>query len=148
MAQYNHILLAADFNDESEIVVQRARMLQEGHQCKLSIIHVIEPVSIAYGGEFPVDLSDLHRELEGQANCRLKELGNQLNTPEEQRHLKIGITDKEILRLAKDEAVDLIVAGSHGKHGFALLLGSTANAILHYAKCDVLAVRVGPPDDD
>ena len=38
---------------------------------------------------------------------------------------------------------DLIVVGSHGRHGLALLLGSTANGVLHGATCDVLAVRVG-----
>jgi universal stress protein A len=38
--------------------------------------------------------------------------------------------------------MDLIIIGSHGRHGIRILLGSTANAILHSAKCDVLAVRV------
>ena len=38
---------------------------------------------------------------------------------------------------------DLIVVGSHGRHGLALLLGSTASGVLHGAPCDVLAVRVG-----
>ncbi|MGB1202845.1 MAG: universal stress protein [Alloalcanivorax venustensis] len=40
------------------------------------------------------------------------------------------------------EIADLIVLGSHGKHGIRLLLGSTANAVLHRATCDVLAVRI------
>ena len=35
-----------------------------------------------------------------------------------------------------------IVVGSHGRHGLALLLGSTASGVLHGAKCDVLAVRI------
>ncbi|WP_292363901.1 universal stress protein, partial [Methylophaga sp. UBA1464] len=37
---------------------------------------------------------------------------------------------------------DLIVVGSHGRKGIKMLLGSTANAILHHARCDVLAVRL------
>ncbi len=37
---------------------------------------------------------------------------------------------------------DLIIIGTHGQHGIALLLGSTANAVLHGVSCDVLAVRV------
>lgn len=36
----------------------------------------------------------------------------------------------------------MIIIGSHGCHGIKLLLGSTANAILHEANCDVLAVRI------
>ena len=43
---------------------------------------------------------------------------------------------------SRTSAVDLIVVGSHGRHGLALLLGSTADAVLHHAKCDVMAVRL------
>lgn len=142
MGQYNHILLAADFNDESEIVEQRAAALQNTFSATLSLVHVLEPISIAYGGEFPVDLGDLHKELEKQAMTQLRELGQKLGVPETRQFLEVGITEKEILRVAKDQGADLIVMGSHGRHGLALLLGSTANAVLHHAEIDVLAVRV------
>ena len=143
MGIYTHILLAADFHDESAKVVERAQVLRDSNQCKLSLIHVLEPISIAYGGEFPLDLGDLHRELEKQAKERLTALSAQLNVPPQQQFLEVGITEREILRVAKEQAVDLIVVGSHGRHGLALLLGSTANGVLHHAQCDVLAVRVG-----
>jgi len=42
----------------------------------------------------------------------------------------------------KKHNTDLVIVGSHGRHGVRLLLGSTANAVLHGAECDVLAVRV------
>ena len=48
--------------------------------------------------------------------------------------------------VADEAGADLIVVGSHGRHGLALLLGSTANGVLHGAMCDVLAVRVGKPE--
>lgn len=47
-----------------------------------------------------------------------------------------------ILDVAERETADLIVVGSHGKHGIGLLLGSTSNSVLHKAKCDVLSVRI------
>ncbi|MEJ2344256.1 MAG: universal stress protein, partial [Gammaproteobacteria bacterium] len=47
-----------------------------------------------------------------------------------------------ILDTAKEQQVDLIVLGSHGRHGIGRLLGSTADNILHHADCDVLAVRI------
>ena len=142
MGQYNHILLAADFNDDSEIVEKRAAALQNTFSATLSLVHVLEPISIAYGGEFPVDLGDLHKELEKQAMSQLRELGQKLGVPEDRQYLEVGITEKEILRVAEDKGADLIVIGSHGRHGLALLLGSTANAVLHHAKIDVLAVRI------
>jgi len=44
--------------------------------------------------------------------------------------------------LAKEQGCDLIVVGSHGRHGLALLLGSTANDVLHARRRDVLAVKL------
>ena len=47
-----------------------------------------------------------------------------------------------IFEVAHKQAVNPIAIGGHGRHGLALLLGSTANAVLHGATCDVLAVRI------
>ena len=55
--------------------------------------------------------------------------------------LEFGSIKNEVLKVAQENDIDLIVTGSHGKHGLALLLGSTADAILHGAKCDILIVR-------
>jgi universal stress protein A len=74
--------------------------------------------------------------------AKLKQLGDQLNVDVANRWMVWGVPKQEIINIAGQEQVDLIVVGSHGRHGLALLLGSTANAVLHYAKCDVLAVRL------
>jgi len=57
-------------------------------------------------------------------------------------HLEVGSVKSEIFRLVESLSIDLLVVGSHGRHGLGLLLGSTANSVLHGASCDVLAVRV------
>lgn len=142
MGQYSGILLAVDFHPETREVAAKAKALADSQGASLRLVHVMEPVSIAYGGEFPLDLGELHREMEKQAREQLDTLATELGVPEQRRHLEIGITEREILRLAKDTGIDLIVVGSHGRHGLALLLGSTANSILHHAECDVLAVRL------
>jgi len=59
--------------------------------------------------------------------------------------VELGATKQEIVRIAATQGVDLIVIGSHGRHGIGRLLGSTANAVLHGAGCDVLAVRIRAP---
>ena len=102
MSLYSHILLATDFNEETKTVIQRAKSIAKSNECRLSVIHVIEPLSIAYGGEFPLDLGELHREIEKHAQMRLKELASQLDIPSSQCYLEIGITEKEILRIAKN----------------------------------------------
>jgi universal stress protein A len=142
MAAYQHILLTADFSDESGHVVERAISLREAYGARLSVLHVIEPLSFAYGGDIPMDFSGIQEEIQKQAKTQLTELCEPLGVKEEDRHLIVGRAETEIHNLAEDVGADLIVIGSHGRHGLALLMGSTANGVLHGAKCDVMAVRV------
>ena len=58
------------------------------------------------------------------------------------QHIVLGHPAQEMHNLAKQENIDLIVVGSHGRHGLALIFGSTSNSVLHGASCDVLAVRI------
>jgi universal stress protein A len=56
--------------------------------------------------------------------------------------VEAGNRKTEILRVAKEEAVDLIVLGSRERHGLAILVNFTEDTVLHAAHCDVLAVRI------
>lgn len=56
--------------------------------------------------------------------------------------VQLGTPKYEITRFSKEQKHDLIIVGSHGRHGLGRLLGSTANGILHRANCDVLAIRM------
>jgi len=144
MNNYQHILLAADFSDHGQAVAQKARLLANQHQAKLSIIHILDNLPIAdstYGPIIPFDM-DLNDLLMTAAKKKLAELSKQLNVPEQQQYLEMGGAALEIVNVAEEHNVDLIVVGSHGRHGLSLLLGSTANSVLHHAKCDVLAVRL------
>jgi universal stress protein A len=144
MESYKHILLAADFSEHGETVANRAKDLSERYQAKLSIVHVMDNLLItdaAYGSTIPFDL-DLTAELMASAKKRLTNLADRLNIAEDCRWMETGSPKLEIIRVAEENNVDLIVVGSHGRHGFALLLGSTANGVLHHALCDVLAVRL------
>ncbi len=144
MNNYKHILLAVDFFEQCDAVINRAKDLAERNQAKLSIIHVVDslPISDAgYGADMPFNL-DLTAELMDSAKKRLAELAKKLLIPENGQWLEMGSPKTEIVRVAEENQVDLIVVGSHGRHGLALLLGSTANGVLHYAPCDVLAVRL------
>jgi len=144
MESYKHILLAADFSEHGETVAERAKELSERYQAKLSIVHVMDNLLItdaAYGSTIPFDL-DLTAELMASAKKRLANLADKLDIAEDCRWMETGSPKLEIIRVAEENQVDLIVVGSHGRHGFALLLGSTANGVLHHALCDVLAVRL------
>jgi len=144
MESYKHILLAADFSEHGVDVADRAKDLAEKYQAKLSVVHVMDNLLItdaAYGSTIPFDL-DLTAELMAMAKKRLTALAEKLSIAEDCRWMETGSPKLEIIRVAEENKVDLIVVGSHGRHGFALLLGSTANGVLHHALCDVLAVRL------
>jgi universal stress protein A len=143
MNHYKHILLAVDFSDHDKQVANKAVELAQIHQAKLSIVHVVEnlPITDAAYGPIPFDV-DLTQEWLEASRQRLKTFAEKLGIPEERQWLEMGSAKLEIVRVAEENGVDLIVVGSHGRHGLALLLGSTANGVLHHAKCDVLAVRL------
>ena len=144
MTGYQHILLAVDFSDQDDYVIQKARNLATLMAAKISIIHVLDNIPMPdtpYGTMIPLDAETTYAMLEAEKN-RLKKLSEVMAIDPARRWLVWGEPKQEIVRIAEQEHVDLIVVGSHGRHGLALLLGSTANGVLHYAKCDVLAVRL------
>ena len=143
MSGYRRIMLALDLTQESNQVAQRALALSQQFGAELHIVHVIEPLSLAYGGDIPMDLSSVQEQIHEQAKSHLAEFATKLGIAEDRQYLIFGRPESEIHRVAETKEADLIVVGSHGRHGLALLLGSTANGVLHGARCDVLAVRVG-----
>lgn len=143
MSDYTTIILATDLSDEAKQVADKATTLAKNNGATLHMVHVVEPLSFAYGGDIPMDFSGIQDEIQKQAESQMAEFASQYNVAAEQQHVLVGRAENEIHSLADDLNAQLIVVGSHGRHGIALLLGSTANGILHGAKCDVLAVRVG-----
>ncbi len=122
----------------------RAKEIAARNQdAKLSVVHTLEPLGFAYGGDIPMDLTSIQDQLDSHARTRLKELLDDIDIPEENQHVLVGMPDTETHRLANEKDIDLIVVGSNGRHGFQLLLGSVSTGVLHGAPCDVLAVRVG-----
>ena len=142
MSKYQNILVAIDLSEEADKVVKKAYHLSLQSGAKLTLIHVTEPLSYAYGGDIPMDLSVIQKQLHDDAEQRISDFVKQQELSNVDQILVSGHIETEVHRVAIELSTDLIVVGSHGRHGLALLLGSTSNGILHGATCDVLAVRV------
>ncbi len=151
MSDYQHILLAVDFSYQDSQIVHKAKRLAFYTRAELSLIHVLDNIPMPdapYGTVIPLDTdisasyAMLHMEKQ-----KLNEIGDTLDIALNHRWLIWGKPGQEIIRIAEQENIDLIIVGSHGRHGLALLLGSTANGVLHHAKCDVLAVRLQDDPD-
>jgi universal stress protein A len=143
VSDYKKVLVAVDLSEDSELVLQRARSITASNGAEMHLIHVIEPLSFAYGGDIPMDFSGIQEEIHQQANQQLTRFGEANNIDANHQHVVLGRPEVEIHSEAESIGADLIVVGSHGRYGLALLMGSTANGVLHGATCDVLAVRVG-----
>ena len=142
MSAYKHILIGLDLSPESQEVVDRVKLLFSHRDTKISICHVLEPLAFTYGGDILIDLSDVQTQLQDQAATRLSTLAAQLNISEDNQHIILGHPAQEMHNMAESQHMDLIVVGSHGRHGLALMFGSTSSSVLHGASCDVLPVRI------
>lgn len=150
MSAYKHILVALDLSDEAIQVLDRAKDEAQRHGAQISLIHVVKPIEQVYGGfgaiglpgDFSGQMAGFEREALRQAQTQLADIGAKAGVPNERMHVQIGHAASEIQRMADESNADLIVLGTHGRHGLGLLLGSTANAVLHGVNHDVLAVRV------
>jgi universal stress protein A len=140
MQDYQRILVAVDIYTSYEPVLQRALNMAKKPEV-LSLIHsslphvYFEPYGAAFGGDF---VSDIRQ----QAETQLKQLAEKYGIPSTQVYAPLGSPVDEIHSLAEKIQAELIVIGTHGQSGLKLLLGSTANGVLHGVKCDVLAVKV------
>jgi universal stress protein A len=143
MAIYKHILLAVELiakNDRK--IVRRAIELAETCGAKLTVIHAIEHIS-SYGAAYGIAVgADIEEMLLNNAKIEMRKFNKRHKIDEKQSVIKFGPAKIVILEEAARLKADLVVVGSHGREGIKMLLGSTANAVLHGAKSDVLAVRV------
>ncbi len=144
MSRHNTILAAVDLTEEApEVIAAAAAAAADG---TLHLLTVIRPLTQAYTGVEMAGLAaaalNFEAEAEAQAKAALAALGEKVNVPASSQQVVFGVPANEIKKHAESIGADLIVVGSHGRHGLGLLLGSTANAVLHGAPCDVLTVRI------
>lgn len=146
MPAVRNILLATDFSDASDAALAYARTFAETFGASLHVLHVLEDLAAhAWTTEvYVAALPGVHEEMERQARERLE----QVLTPEERTRLngvlvlRSGSPFVEVVRYAREENVDLIVLGTHGRGAIAhMLLGSVAERVVRKAHCPVLTVR-------
>ncbi|MBZ2188056.1 universal stress protein [Alcanivorax sp. JB21] len=139
---YKDVLVAIDGSEESRCVLSRAAAIVDGSGGRLHLLHVIEPLALAYGADVPMDVTDLQASLMQQARENIDLYAGEFRVPPTQVHVELGSIEKTIQDKADMLGADLIVIGSHTRTGLALLLGSTARGVVPGAHCDVLAVKI------
>lgn len=144
------ILIALDATDEAEEVLEGATSIDPRGSVDYQVITVIPPlmggVSGMDGASFAASwpLRDMEETIAAETTRNIRERAAAFGIGPDRVATRIGRPAVEIRAHAERIGADLIVIGSHGRHGLpGLLLGSTANGVLHNAPCDVLTVRIG-----
>ena len=144
MSDYTHILMAIDFTKSADQVLAKARDIAQRNNAKLSLLHVVEympPVDYANDPMVSNWVVNDNEMLE-QAKKSLQNFSKQHNLKDVNLNVQFGRPKHVIAQYVKDHQCDLVIIGSHGRHGISLLLGSTASAVLHEMPCDILTVKL------
>lgn len=145
--QIRSILVPTDFSECANYALSYAASLARVFGASILCVHVIEPMvpTVGYSGMTePLPIADISDQLEDSAERELPKIAE----CEECAGLAVeelivrGEAAAEIVRVARDRKVDLIVVSSHGRTGLGrILFGSTAEAIVRHASCPVLVVK-------
>lgn len=137
------ILFPTDFSTSSDAGLRHATALARESGAMLLIVHVEEP-PLAYGGGemyYGVPNPD-HAAIQKM----LKEVVSTSPDVQYEHRLVVGDPAAEIVRLAEQEGVDLIVMGTHGRTGLKrMLMGSVAEAVVRRAACPVFTFKAPQP---
>jgi nucleotide-binding universal stress UspA family protein len=145
--QIRSILLPTDFSDCGNYALSFAASLARTFGASIICVHVIEPMvpTVGYSGMTePLPIADITDQLEYSAERELPKLAKREECAglEVEEMIVHGEAASEIVRVAKERNVDLIVVSSHGRTGLGrILFGSTAEAVVRHASCPVLVVK-------
>ena len=143
MSVYRRILVVVDLTDDSLVIGRRAQALATTFGAEIELLHVVEFVPVEPMGETLMPTVQIEDDLLERARQRLATLCGELGIAPTAARVEAGNVKSEIVRIARERGVDLIVLGSRERHGLSILVNFTEDTVLHAAPCDVLAVRVG-----
>jgi universal stress protein A len=149
-ATLKKVLIALDATDEAEEVLEGATSLDPRGSVEFRVVTVIPPlmggVSGLDGASFAASwpLRDMEETIAQETAKNIRERVAAFGIAPDRVAIRIGRPALEVKAYAEEIGADLIVIGAHGRHGLSgMMLGSTANGVLHGSPCDVLTVWVG-----
>ncbi len=147
MIEIKKILLPTDFSDTSKEALKYAVSLAGEYGARLTVLHVINRQLLTEGLNLPrvISMEELETEMKKEAARQMAAFLKEAREAEGIKPLTVildGVPAAEITRYAKDEDVDLIVIGTHGRGAIEhMLFGGTAEKVVRKAPCPVLLVK-------
>ncbi len=146
MINLKRILVPTDFSESASHALRYGISFAREYKAELILLHVVETLSVGYASDlFPVPMAEVLEEITGYA---VTELGKLASEAKERgiapREVVIqGKPAAEIIRYARENAIDMIVLGTHGRGVLDhALVGSTTERVVRKAPCPVLTCRV------
>ena len=146
MINLKRILVPTDFSESARHALLYGQSFAKEYGAELLLLHVVENLTVGYASDlFPVPMAEVFQEISGYAKAELAKLAQEAK----QRGVAVaelvaqGKPSAEIIRHAAENAVDMIVLGTHGKGMLdQALFGSTTERVVRGAPCPVLTVRM------
>jgi manganese transport protein len=134
---YRRIGVAVEFEGSDDAVLEQGLALARDHQAELVVLHVVEGLGASYLG---AETRDQESRID---ESRMEQMVNHLRQahPRTEGYLGYGDPPEQLVRLAEEQALNLLVLGTHGHRFFAdLALGQTVSPLLHRLTIPVLVV--------
>ena len=141
------ILYPTDFSELSLCALPYASALAEQFGSELHCLHVVDDTCYYWMGasESAVPMMAGRDELWQSSEKQMTEFSSEhleKLQPSVVSKMVAGRPFLELIRYAKEEAIDLIVIATHGRGGLAsVLLGSVVEKVVRKSPCPVLTVR-------
>jgi len=152
MLNIERILVPVDFSEDSAQALDHARAFAALHGAALELVHVIEEPTFPafYSSAYKAAYGEAPADLEEEAHAALERLTQEVQGHDVERgigyYVRRGHADDEIIHLAEEHDIDLIVIGSHGLTGVdRLMLGSVAEKVVRGAPCPVYVAKTRRP---
>ncbi|HNQ46178.1 MAG TPA: universal stress protein [Syntrophorhabdus sp.] len=141
---FKKILCPVDFSEFTDEILSYAEIIAKRFDSELHLIHVIPNLSYFTPYESfltPENLVAIERNIEGEVGKDFDKITKKLDFPFK-RIIKTGVTSVEIIDYIKQQGIDLVVMGTHGRSGIEhILIGSVAEKVVRKSPCPVLTVR-------
>ncbi len=143
--QIKKILFPTDFSEGAKNALPYAIDMAKTFGAKLYLMHVIYDIATASGLHVPhTSVDQMYSEIQASAQKELERFGlkEREGLTDVEYSIKRGVPYEEILKFAKENNINLIVIGTHGRKGIdRVLFGSTAERVVRNSSCPVLTVR-------
>jgi len=148
---FRRVLYPTDFSENAEKALEYIKKLKEAGTEEVVILHVIDTAYLeAYEDVYSLegmDTEEILKKLKKETEKKLKEIEEKIRAHglKTKISIKMGEPYEEIVKVAGEENVSIIVLGSTGKgavsEAIERLLGSTVERVIAHAKTPVLMAR-------